>query len=214
MERNEFALAGAMLLIVCCTLVISLALAGAGLRDQQVWAAWAQAVGTVGAIVTAIIMSWRERIKVIEREQRLASIRVAACLRSWLTPCASRVADVQNYESSQFHAGSSNTEIPPFDLNMADVASMEIANAKVVYSIVEQRIRAVETIKGAYEFADQDDAIREFYKESAKLFRRVRKMYRQLALESDLHPYTVQNWELDVINKAAEIGHVKNWEVQ
>jgi hypothetical protein len=209
MERNEFAVAGGMVLILCSTLIISLVLSSSAAKD---WAAWAQAIGTVGAIIAAVVIPQIERRKIREHDQTIAAMRVAAQLRSWLGPCASSVADVINGINSRGVIGRKHLEIPALGIEMNDVATMRIETAKLIYSIVEQRYRAVDKVTGAIDLDEIEDAQIVFFNESARLFRRVRKLYRDLAPELGLHPSTCQRWELDTINDAARRGNVRNWQ--
>ena len=208
MERNEFGLAGAFALILCAILLIALALAGTKHSDM---ASWAQAIGTVGAIVAAILMPIWDRRRRLEHDQAIAAMRVAAHLRVWLGPCAESVQEVKNYISSSGAMGTHHLNIPPLGFDMNEVAGMILVRAKVVYSIIEQRARAVSEIEGFDPNRTAQEEREQFYRESAKLFRRVRKMYRILARDLGLHPSTCLRWELDAINTAAQEGGVKGW---
>jgi len=76
MERNEFALAGMFALILSAILIISLAVAGASSSNM---AAWAQAIGSVGAIIAAIYVGWQA----LDYERRRDDVLARAfCLRA------------------------------------------------------------------------------------------------------------------------------------
>ena len=175
---------------------------------------WAAAIGTVGAIVVAILVPRSERAAAHRREQQLAQTRIAAPLRTWLSQCAGAVSDLQSYYESRGAHGRQSVQIPPIDVNFSDVALMRIEFAKRCYSIIEQRSRAIDAIYMMGSVGGPGDDEVAFYREMAKLFRRVRKLYRDLAFDVGLHPYTVQDWELMAINEAAVLGKVKNWEEQ
>lgn len=172
---------------------------------------WLQAVGTVGAIVAAIMMPVWERRRRIKHDQTIAAMRVAEELRSWMRKCASVVGETIHHTETQGNFGHWSIIIPPFNFEKEQVASMSVGHAKTIYSIVEQYERAISSVEGARRYNDDDVGETEFLKESAKLFRRCRWRYIRIAKETGLHPYTSQSWEIDAINKAAEMGGVKNW---
>lgn len=206
--------ASAMAAIVLCCLFQYFPAAGHTFWEiawRQEAAGWAQAIGTVAAVIAAIAVATADRRARLRREQTVAAMRIASRLRSWLNPCASSLAELATWIDSNHASGSDRLAIPSLDIDLNDVALLPVARAKRIYSLMEQHARAIDEIRGNCEYATWDDGATTFQKEGAKLFRRARNHYREMAKELGLHVATCQAWELRVVNRAGRDGGVKGW---
>lgn len=209
MDRNDAILATICIGLCCGVGLMAISLVnGAGNAAE-----WAGAIGTVGAILVAILMPRWERERREHRERVIAAMRVAARLRSWLTTSAGAITDVLSFYSQgdERQVVFPILTIPDLNLDMDEIANLDIRHAKILYSIMEQHVRARQAVSDIAEAADFFSAMDEYFNQAARLFRRVRKQYRKLARELGLHPSTCQRWELDNVNDAAKRGSVRGW---
>lgn len=207
MDRND------VILLAMAIVVVQVIASSAEWGDV---AQWCEVFVTLGAAITALNIYRKQRADGLadrnfkhRQDQSLAIMQVASVLRIWLRLCASAVAELRMFEANA--EGRDSTSIPPIELDLSVIVRLPVERAKVVYSILEQRERAIDQIAGAAMFSDRDEVVKDFFGESAKLFRRVRNTYVALAKETGLHPYTSQKWELDSIDLAAIDGQVPRW---
>jgi hypothetical protein len=127
-------------------------------------------------------------------------IAVASGLRAWMRIASQEISENNRFRGTGGLDGTISVEIPAFPISVDQAAGMRPHYARQVLSLIERRERRQNDIYGTRYYADETEALMEYYEQIAHLFWSARRIYQELADIRGLDKYT---------NRASEVADVK-----